>query len=217
MNATPEPDRCRLVIIAPAEIGGTTLVQACEGGDVASVVLPRWDRQTEAFQAFCEEVAPALQSRGIAVLVEGDSRVAGRVGADGIHVEGPAGEVAEAVARAQGRSMVGANGGRTRHEALEIGEARPDYVFFGRFGYDREPEPHPRNLSLGQWWAEMVELPCIVQAGSALSSVAAVAATGADFVAVSAALFDAGADPREAVARINRLLDDEAPRFRNGP
>ena len=45
--------------------------------------------------------------------------------------------------------MVGAGGAKTRDDALELGEVRPDYIFFGRFGYDNKPEPHPRNLSLG--------------------------------------------------------------------
>ncbi|RVD12740.1 thiamine phosphate synthase, partial [Mesorhizobium sp. M4B.F.Ca.ET.017.02.2.1] len=82
-----------------------------------------------------------------------------------------------------------------------------------RQGYDNKPEPHPRNLSLGQWWAEMIEIPCIVMAGSELASVEAVAATGAEFVALSSAVFADGTDPRAAVAAANALLDETAPRF----
>ena len=102
---------------------------------------------------------------------------------------------------------------KTRDDALELGETRPDYIFFGRFGYDTKPEPHSRNLSLGQWWAEMIQIPCIVMAGSDLASVVAVAATGAEFVALSSAVYGDGVDPAAAVARANALLDDAAPRF----
>ena len=109
--------------------------------------------------------------------------------------------------------MVGAGGAKTRDDALELGETRPDYIFFGRFGYDNTPEPHPRNLSLGQWWADVIEIPCIVMAGSAIASVEAVAATGAEFVAVSSAVFADGADPKAAIAAANALLDQTAPRF----
>ena len=90
---------------------------------------------------------------------------------------------------------------------------RPDYLFFGRFGYDNTPEPHPRNLMLGRWWAEMIEIPCIVLAGSAIDSVEAVAATGAEFVALSSAVFADGVDAAAAIARANALLDETAPRF----
>ena len=109
--------------------------------------------------------------------------------------------------------MVGAGGAKTRDDALQLGEERPDYIFFGRFGYDAKPEPHPRNLSLGAWWAQMIEIPCIVMAGSDLSSIEAVAATGAEFVALSSAVFGDGADARAAVADANALLDERAPRF----
>src|SRR5690606_5319550 len=100
-----------------------------------------------------------------------------------------------------------------RDDALELGEARPDYIFFGRFGYDNKPEPHSRNLSLGAWWAEMIEIPCIVMAGSDIASVEAVGATGADFVALSSAIFGEGIDPRQAVSQANAILDETAPRF----
>jgi thiamine-phosphate pyrophosphorylase len=86
-------------------------------------------------------------------------------------------------------------------------------VFFGRFGFDTKPEAHKRNLSLGSWWAEMVEIPCIVLGGSEISSVEAVAATGADFVALSSAVFGEGIDPRVAVEQANAILDRTAPVF----
>ncbi len=60
----------------------------------------------------------------------------------------------------------------------------------------------------------MMQVPSIAQAGGALESAVAAAATGADFVALGRAVFEA-ADPAEAVAAANRLLDEHAPRFEN--
>ena len=54
-------------------------------------------------------------------------------------------------------------------------------------------------------------LPCIVLAGSAIESVAPVAATGAEFVALSSAVFADGTDAAAAIARANALLDETAP------
>jgi thiamine-phosphate pyrophosphorylase len=135
------------------------------------------------------------------------------VHADGVHIDGGKAALAEALESFQPKSMVGAGGAKTRDDALALGEMRPDYIFFGRFGYDNKPEPHSRNLSLGRWWAEMIQLPVIVMAGCDIASVEAVAATGADFVALSSAVFGEGVDPREAVARANTILDENAPRF----
>jgi thiamine-phosphate pyrophosphorylase len=59
----------------------------------------------------------------------------------------------------------------------------------------------------------MIEIPCITMAGSDVSSVVAVAATGAEFVALSSAIFGEGTDATAAVARANALLDEHAPAF----
>jgi thiamine-phosphate pyrophosphorylase len=146
-------------------------------------------------------------------MIEDDTRIAGRVGADGVHFEGRKEGLEELIEKFQGRMMIGAGGTKSRDDALELGEARPDYMFFGRFGYDNTPAPHPRNLSLGSWWAEMIELPSIVMAGNEIASVEAVAATGAEFVALSSAVFAGGADPAAQIAASNALLDRKAPHF----
>ncbi|MEZ5812451.1 MAG: thiamine phosphate synthase [Rhizobiaceae bacterium] len=207
-------ERCRLVLIGPAapdwRRSAEQIADALDGGDVASLILWQGELCEADFQKLCEAVVPAAQSAGVAAIVAGDSRIAGRTGADGIHSD-KRDELADLVEAHSGRLIIGAGGARTRHDALELGELRPDYVFFGRFGYDTKPEPHPRNLGLGGWWAEFVEIPCIVMAGSVIESIATVAATGAEFAAVSTAVFTGSTAPGEAVRRANALLDEKAP------
>lgn len=205
------PDRCRIVLVSPPDADPAALprriAEAISGGDVASLILPQYAVDEIAYQKLAERIAPHAQAQGVAVILAGDSRVAGRIGADGVHLDASPREIAEAVERAKGRLMVGAGGAKTRDDALNLGEARPDYLYFGKFGHDGKPEPHPRNLTLGRWWSEMVAIPCIVEAGSDLASVESVAATGADFVALSAAVFSGSLTPAEAVAEANRRLD----------
>ncbi|TKT75381.1 thiamine phosphate synthase [Aquamicrobium sp. LC103] len=217
MIATPAPDRCRIVLIAPdgfdTETLATKLSSALAGGDVASLILPDYGMDEAAFQRRAERIVPLVQEKGVAVMIAGDFRVAMRTGADGVHLEARRKELEEAIEKHQAKLMIGTGGAKTRDDALELGEARPDYIFFGRFGYDTKPEPHSRNLTLGGWWSEMVQIPCIVLAGSDLASVEAVAATGADFVALSSAVFGGDADPAAAIRRANAILDEKAPRF----
>ena len=100
-----------------------------------------------------------------------------------------------------------------RHKALEQGEANPDYIFFGKLEGDIKPEPHPKNVALGEWWASMIEIPCVVMGGTDPSSVVDVALAGVEFVALREAIF---ADPTAVTARVaevNALLDEKAPRF----
>ncbi|MAW86178.1 MAG: thiamine phosphate synthase [Phyllobacteriaceae bacterium] len=213
-HSTPDT-RCRLVLIAPdmADDGAlaAAIADALSGGDVASLILPAYALAEAAFQARCARIVPLAQEKGVAVMIVDDTRTAGRVHADGVHLENAKATMAETAERFDGKLMLGVGGAKTRHDALELGEARPDYIFFGRIGYDTQPEPHHRNLALGQWWAEMVTLPCVVMGGAAIESAAAVAATRADFVALSAAIFAGPDSPGVAVAKVNALLDETAP------
>lgn len=215
MNPATPPDRSRIVLVAP-DAGddralGRLVEAALAGGDVASLILPLSGPDEAALQARAELIVPIVQASGAAAIIAGDRRIALRTGADGVHVEAGRQELADAVSKLQPKLMVGAGGARTRDEALELGEVQPDYMFFGRFGYDRRPEPHARMLELGRWWAEMISIPCILQAGSELASIRAVAETGVEFVALSAAIFADGADPSKLVAEANALLDQVAP------
>ncbi|MFC4623666.1 thiamine phosphate synthase [Daeguia caeni] len=217
MNTTnPQSERCRIVLVAPPLEHGSKLAEllasALSGGDVASVILDSNGLDEASFQTVAEQAVPIIQQAGAAALIINDTRIAGRVGADGVHIEGKAEDVAETLQKHSPRMIVGSGNLRDRHTAMEIGELQPDYVFFGKIGADNKPDAHPRNLSLAEWWAAMIEIPCIVQAGSDLQGIVAAAETGADFVALGRAVFDAP-DPAMAVAEANRLLDERAPRF----
>ncbi|UUP17263.1 thiamine phosphate synthase [Nitratireductor thuwali] len=213
MTETPTPQRCRIVLIAPPDADPARLDAALSAGDVASLLIPDYGIDEAIFESVAERLCRLAQEHGVAAIVAGSPRVATRIHADGIHFEGPKDELAELVSRYQERMAVGAGGAKKRDEALELGETQPDYMFFGRFGYDNKEEPHPRNLSLGAWWSEMIEIPAVVLAGSTVASIRAVAETGAEFVAVGNAVFEAGADPAERLAEANRLLDQHAPRW----
>ncbi len=210
-------DRCRLVLIVPesgdAQKQATEVEEALRGGDVASVIIPQYGLDDAAFQKRAELIVPVVQKTGAAALIAGDSRVAGRVKADGLHVAGNAEALAEAVEKFTPKLIVGGGNADDRHKALEQGESNPDYVFFGKLEGDIKPEAHPKNLALGEWWASMIEIPAIVMGGTDVSSVVAVAETGVEFVAMRSGVFDNAGGAAQAVSEINALLDEKAPRF----
>ncbi len=214
---TEPEDRCRLVLIVPdeadAERQASQLQQALSGGDVASVILPQYGLDDQAFQKRAEALVQITQDAGAAAIISGDSRVAGRAKADGLHMAGSLEELGEAIEKFTPKMIVGAGGATERHAALEIGELRPDYIFFGRFDGDIKPEAHPKNVALAEWWASMIEIPCIVMGGSDAESVVVVAESGAEFVALRDAVFASADGPGAAVAKANALLDEKAPRF----
>ncbi len=214
--SAPE-DRCRLVLIVP-EIAdpderARIVADALRGGDVASVILPQYGLDDASFQKHAERIVPVVQEMGVAALIAGDSRVAGRARADGLHVTGSAQELSDAIDHHAPKLIVGGGKAADRHAALEIGEVRPDYIFFGKLDGDIKPEAHPKNLDLAEWWASMIEIPCIVMGGSDPASAVAVAATGAEFVALRLAVFADPAAAARVVAEVNAALDEKAPRF----
>ncbi len=214
---TGPEDRCRLVLIVPdiadAEEKARIVGDALRGGDVASVIMPQYDLDDTAFQKHAEKLVPVIQAAGAAALIVDNSRVAGRVKADGLHITGNAAALAEAVEKHAPKLIVGGGNAMDRHHALEIGEVQPDYIFFGRLDGDIKPEAHSKNLALGEWWAAMVEIPVLVMGGNDPASALAVAETGVEFVALGRAVFADPAQAASVVASVNAVLDEKAPRF----
>ena len=210
-------ERLRLVLVMPetddADEAARVIGEALKGGDVASVIVPQYGMDDSRFQKLAEMVAPVIQQAGAAVLVAGDSRVAGRAKADGLHIAGGVDELGEAIEKHAPKLIVGGGNAQDRHRALEIGDLQPDYIFFGKLDGDIKPEAHPKNLALAEWWASMIEIPCIVMGGTNPESALAIAETGAEFAALRLAVF---AEPGRAAAivqEVNALLDQKAPRF----
>ena len=59
----------------------------------------------------------------------------------------------------------------------------------------------------------MIEIPAIAVVGTDLDGTVECAETGAEFVALSRAVFAEPGRAREMVARANTMLDENAPRF----
>ena len=213
----PAPDRCRIVLVLPADLdpgaAPAAVAGALEGGDVASLVVPPHALGERAYSDHLKALAAIAQPRGVAVLAVRDARLAGRLGLDGVHLDGDDDELADVIDRAGDRLMVGSESARTRDRALEIGAFEPDYLMFGRVGGDTHDEPHAKNLELAAWWASMVEIPAIVMAGADLDGTVPCAETGAEFVGLSRAVFEDPARAREMVSRANAMLDQNGPRF----
>ena len=222
--------RCRLVAIVSAQQleaakgqFGPLLDAALSGGDIASVIFAQGSLEDAPFIDHAEPLVAITRAAGVPSIIAGSARAMTRMGADGIQFSQDAEAVHDAVQRLSPKFMVGAGNIRTRHTALVIGEAQPDYVFFGKAGDDTRPQPKAKNLDLGEWWASIIEIPCIVLGGTAVDCVVQIAEAGVEFVALSNAIFmpdgdgiDGLADAahcRDIVTRANQLLDDHAPEF----
>lgn len=210
--ATPSKvQRCRLVLTLPQRLmmnfDIAVVSAALQAGDVASVIVPRFELGEQDYQKALEAVMGAAVDTQAAIMAVDDTQTAGRAGVDGIHITGSQPVLEEAVEKFSNQMMVGCGGANTRHDALRRGEADPAYLYFGRFEKDLLPEPHLKNLEIATWWAQMVAIPCIVMGGNDVETIGQGAETGADFVALSHAVFGEGKDAAQVVARANVLLE----------
>jgi thiamine-phosphate pyrophosphorylase len=194
----------RLFLVTPLQIDASfaaRLGDALAGGDVAAVLIA-----SEADAAAIAALVAVIQRSGAAALVLNDTRLAGHVKADGVHVESGIADLRIAVESFQPRRIVGAGRLDTRHAAMQAGELDVDYVFFGRPHGDTHDSAHPKALDLGEWWAEVMQVPAVVMAGRSPASIGEAAATGADFVGVGEAIWSHPDGPAAAISAASKLL-----------
>jgi thiamine-phosphate pyrophosphorylase len=191
--------------MAPQEPAGLAdrLADALRAADVAAVLLrlPASDERNRITHA--KAIAPMVQDKGAALLLDGFAELAARAGADGAHLTGIEAFRA-ALPTLKPARIAGCGGLATRHDAMLVAEAGADYVMFG------EPDAAGRRPSFDAitervaWWAELFEVPCVGFAAS-LEEVELLVAAGADFVAVDCVFADP-ANTSAAVADAARRL-----------
>jgi thiamine-phosphate pyrophosphorylase len=192
--------------IADAAAAAQWLAPALAAADVAAVLLRLAAADERTLINRVKALAPAVQDKGAALLLDGYVDLTARAGADGAHVTGIDG-VADAVASLKPERIVGAGGLLTRHDAMTAGEAGVDYVMFGAPDAAGRRPPFEAILERVQWWTELFEIPCVAYAAHP-DEAAKLAA--AEFVALGEFVFADARGPAAAVADAARLLAEAA-------
>lgn len=206
--SNPASPRAQLVLLTPplaaVEPFADRLAGALAAGPVAAVVARLEPADERTLVNRVKALAPLVQGRGAALMVEGLVETVTRGGADGLHLAYDADRLAEAVGRLAPQRMVGVGGLRSRDDAMLAGERGADYVLFGepiasrRDGEGGRLPPFPAVLERVAWWAELFEVP-VVGFAPDMASVAALAAARADFVAVETGVWDHPGGPAAGV------------------
>ena len=195
----PRHEAPRLYLMAPQDSGGLAerLTESLAAADIAAVLLRLPDIDERGRVNRVKALAPMVQDKGAALLIDGHPELAARAGADGAHLGGIE-AFRTALATLKPARIAGCGGLVTRHDAMLAAEAGADYVMFGEPDENRNRPSFDAVVERVAWWAEVFEIPCVGFAAT-LDEVQPIAAAGADFVAVGDCIF---ADARGCAAAV---------------
>lgn len=203
-------DRCRLYLISPPRLSAANflgpLKEALKGGDVASFQLRLKNISDDDIRRAVDILRPVVQAHGTAFVLNDRPDLAAELGCDGVHVGQEDVSYAEA-RRALPNGIVGVTCHDSRHLAMEAAEAGADYVAFGAFFPTRTKEPKTvASPELLQWWSEMMVVPSVAIGGITVANARTLVDAGADFLAVSAGVWEHPDGAETAVRTFNALF-----------
>jgi thiamine-phosphate pyrophosphorylase len=205
----PQRPLPRLYLATPPLADGagfeSRLSEALGAGDIAAVLLRLAPGDDRSLIKRIKPLAPLVQERGAALLLDGHVGIVARAGADGAHVGG-IDAVSEALGALKPDRIVGAGGLASRHDAMTAGEAGADYMLFGEPDLNGHRPRLEAIVERLEWWAEVFEPPCVGYAAT-LGEVGALAAAGADFILLDDAVWG---DPRGVAAALSDAMTEIA-------
>ena len=198
----------QLYLITPPALPdgfGETLSRALGAGvgtaaEVACVQLRLKGVPDDDVLRAAETLLPICAGHGAAFLVNDRADLARRAGADGVHLGQQDGSVAEARRLLGDDADIGVTCHDSYHLALEAGEAGADYVAFGAFHPSSTKDaPSRADRELLRSWSMMTVLPCVAIGGITPGNAPPLVAAGADYLAVSGAVWGCGDGPEAAI------------------
>jgi thiamine-phosphate pyrophosphorylase len=214
--AKPQPAEAkrpapRLYLVTPviedaAGFAGV-LGEAVAAADIAAVLLRLKDAGERDLINSVKTLAPVVQGKDIALLLDGRPDIAAKAAADGAHLTGVEAFRA-AVEGLRPARIAGCGGLGSRDDAMLAGELGADYVMFGEVAGEQRRPSFEAIVERVEWWAQLFQIPCVGFAAE-VSEVGPLVAAGADFVALGGSIWD---DPRgaaTAIAQASRLLAPE--------
>lgn len=198
-----------LYLISPQDVGGDfpeRLKQALGAGPVSAFQLRVKGVDQHQLASLAEPLQRICADAEVAFIVNDDMSLAKRIGADGVHLGQEDGDPREARALLGPAAQIGVTCHDSRHLAMEAGEAGVDYVAFGAFfpTTTKEVRHRPEPEILG-WWSTLFEIPCVAIGGITPANGRQLVEAGADFLAVSGAVWNAP-DRAAAVAAFTPIL-----------
>lgn len=206
---------CQLYLISPPAIDTgfvDRLDAAFDGGGVAAFQLRLKGLDEDAIARHADALQKLCADRDVAFILNDSVALAHRLGADGVHLGQGDGDPREARKLLGPKVQIGITCHDSRHLAMEAGEAGADYVAFGAFYPTTTKDVlHHAEPSILGWWTTLFELPCVAIGGITPDNAGPLVAAGADFLAVSGAVWNHAQGPQAGVAAFAQVLASNPP------
>lgn len=201
---------CQLYLISPLDVGGDfpeILESALSAGAVAAFQFRVKDVDQHEAAALAEPLQAICAAHDVAFIVNDSVALAKRIRADGVHLGQGDGDVREARETLGKDAQIGVTCHNSRHLAMEAAEAGADYVAFGAFYPTTTKQvDHVAEIDTLQKWSLVTEIPCVAIGGITPENAKPLVEAGADFIAVSSAVWNHPKGAAEAVKQFNALL-----------
>ncbi|MHA7873635.1 MAG: thiamine phosphate synthase [Hyphococcus sp.] len=211
-------NRSQLYLITPPQIPDLdafieSLKEALGAGVVACIQLRLKDDEgapvsDDEIIAAAEAIGPVAIAHEVAFLINDRPDLAVKTSADGVHIGQSDTPYARARAMLGDDATVGVTCHDSKHLGLVAGEAGADYVAFGAF-FPTETKDAPTRAKpeLIEWWTDVTTVPCVAIGGITPENCPVLVHAGADFLAVSGAVWSHPDGPAAAVKAFERAID----------
>lgn len=202
---------CQLYLISPPRIKlpefADQLRRAFDGGKIAVFQL-RLKNATDAdiLQA-AETLLPICHDNNSVFLLNDNTELAVKCGADGVHLGRDDMAIKKARAELGEDMVIGASCYDSTDLAMQMAEDGADYVAFGSF-FASNTKTNPARPSLQQLadWSFASNVPAVAIGGITPENCAPLIENGADFLAVISAVWDNPSGADKAVQKFHKII-----------
>lgn len=204
---------CRLYLISPNSLDLASFEQVLDqtllAGDVACFQLRLKEASDDAIRTATQVLMPICHSHNVAFILNDQADLAKELNTDGVHIGVEDGDIKEIRENLGHEISLGATCHDSKHLAFTAGDAGADYVAFGAFfPTDTKETSHVAPVSLIEEWVDIAEIPCVAIGGITVDNAKPLIDAGADFIAVSAGVWNYPDGAPKAVQIFNNLMNE---------
>lgn len=165
--ASEQTEQPQIYLITPPEFEFSVfpdqLAHLLDSHDVACVRMAMATGDETRLSKAGDILREVCHARDVAIVIESHVVLAEKLGLDGVHLT-DSGRGLRSVREEMGPdAIIGAHCGTSRHDGMSAGEAGADYISFGPVGETLTGDGSRADLSLFQWWSEMIEIPVVAE------------------------------------------------------